>query len=181
MTQLQKRTGRRDSPTSQSRPSPLYSMTRSRGQTGCQNRVPRDGHNFQGGTKDRECPPRYLVSLRKYPQLRDPAGGPGAAVQSRSQVPLVFYTGQGGAVSLWAWNTLLRGAGKPPACLGKARAAGIRWQSHSDLTHSRRRRNGLGIPSTLRVDMLGAGGGISAGHRCLTAAALGATDILSPE
>ena len=91
--------------------------------------IPRDGHNFQGGTKDRECPPRYLVSLRTYPQLRDPAGGPGAAVQSRSQVPLVFYTGQGGAVSLWAWNTLLRGAGKPPACLGKARAAGIRWQS----------------------------------------------------
>lgn len=169
MTQLQKRAGRRNSPTSQSRPSPLYSMTRSRGQTGCQNRVPRDGHNFQGGTKDRECPPRYLVSLRKYPQLHDPAGGPGAAVQSRSQVLLVFYTGQGGAVSLWAWNTLLRGTGKPPACLGKARAAGIRWQSrlsarwaenlNSDLTHSGRRQNGLGIPSTLRVDMLGAVGG----------------------
>lgn len=54
---------------SQSHPSPLYSMTRSRGQT---DRVLEQSSQrrsqFPRGTKDRECPPRCLVSLRKCHQ-----------------------------------------------------------------------------------------------------------------
>lgn len=48
---------------------------------------------FPGSTKDRECPPRCLVSLRTLSPSIDPAGGPGAAVQSTSQVLLVLYPG----------------------------------------------------------------------------------------
>lgn len=134
---------------------------------------------FPVGTKDRECPPRCLVSLKTGPEdtspSHDPAGGRSAVVQGTSPVLLALYAElprRGKSVRAPpCWEEQEPNLPPPKPALAEPRVlrtsckASRKWpggechpsahwaedvNSHL-VTRSGRMQNSMGIPSTLRA------------------------------